>query len=278
MSLITITSVFGSGGEKIAEQVAKELGFELFDDHKIQDRAIEMGLSSDDLDGLDEKAPRLFDRLFTSKPAKYLDLLGSIVYDISSKGEGVIIGHGAHLFLRGFNCALHILIHASEETRKAKLVQEQNMSEEKALQLIRRMDKRQEDFVQYTFHRDWKDPSAYDLVFNLDNLGAEWAARLIVELAKSDEIKECSLTAMQEMELSSLKYKVEAALVENELRDNLLAPTNNISVDVTEKGTVHLSGWVSSDHDRQRMMEVVKKVPGVTEVRSDVNVMPAHYA
>ena len=207
-----------------------------------------------------------------------MDLLSSIVYDISSKGEGVIIGHGAHIFLKGFNCALHILIHASEETRRTDLVQDQNMSEDKALQLIRRMDKRQEDFVHYTFHRDWKDPSVYDLAINLDNLGPEWAARLIVELARSDEIKECSLTAMQEMELSSLKYKVEAALVENELRENLLAPTNNISVDVAERGIVHLSGWVSSDHDKQRMMEVVKKIPGVTEVRSDVNVMPAHYA
>ncbi len=274
MSLITITSAFGSGGEKIAEQVSEELGFELFDDKKIQERAIELGFSSDDLDGIDEKAPRLFDRLFTNKPAKYFDLLGSLVYDISSKGEGVIIGHGAHVFLRRFHCALHVLIHASEETRSAKLAKEQGMSEDKAVELIRKMDKRLKDFVQYTFDRDWKDLPAYDLVFNLEKLEPERATRLIIELARSDEIKECSLKATEEMEFASLKYKVEAALIENNLIESNLVSPNTIFVEVTGRGKVHLSGWVSNDNDKHRMMQVVKKVPGVAEVTSNVNVMP----
>ncbi len=273
MSLITVTSDFGSGGEKIAKNISDQLGFQLFDDQKIQDRAVEMGFSSKDLDGLDEKAPRLFDRLFTNKPAIYLDILGSLVYDISSKGEGVIIGHGANVFLKEFHCALHILIHSPESTRSERLAKEQNISEDKALQLVRRMDKRQSDFVRYTFDRDWKDPSTYDLVINLENVGPEWATKLIVELAKSDEIKECSLKATEKMELASLKYKVEAALVENELKESLLAPTNNILVDITEKGKVHISGWASNENDKQKMMEVVKKVPGVKEIDSAVNVM-----
>ena len=274
MSLITITSDFGSGGEKIAQEVAKELRFELFDDHKIHEIAASKGLSSDELDGLDEKAPNLFDQLFSTKPAKYMNILGSIVYDISSQGEGVIIGHGAQIFLRDFSCALHILIHASEKTRSEKLAQEQNLSIDKAVKLIHKMDKQVKNFIQYNFHRDWKDPSAYDLVFNLDNLGEVWATKLIVELAKSNEIKTCSEKAKQEMELASLKYRVEAVLVENNLKTSTV---NTIIVEVPARGKVHLTGWISSDTEKERLIEVAKKVPEVSEVISDVYVMPASY-
>jgi hypothetical protein len=39
----------------------------LFDDQKLQEEAVKMGLSADDLKSLDEKKPGLLDRMFTSK-------------------------------------------------------------------------------------------------------------------------------------------------------------------------------------------------------------------
>lgn len=273
MSLITVSSDFGSGGEKIAQKVSEVLGIDFYDDQKIQEKAISMGVSSKDLDGLDEKAPRLFDRLFTNKHAKYLDLLGSVIYDISSKGEGVIVGHGAHAFLQDFNCALHILIHASEETRSKWLSKEQNISEEAAIKLVRKMDNNLREFVQYAFSRDWKDPSGYDMVFNLDKLGPEWAAKLTVELAKSDEIKTCSLKALEEMSLSSLKRKVDVAMIENKMSSIF----NKIIVDVTVGGKVHLSGWAYNEDEIKTVVALVKDVPGVSEVTSELKVMPTQY-
>lgn len=266
MALITFTSSFGSGGEIIAERVAERLGVEFFDDRKLQERAVSIGISSKDIEGLDEKVPRLFDRLFTNKPALYLEIIGSVVYDIASGGDGVIVGHGAQVFLKDFNCAFHVMIHASEETRSDRVAGVQSVSEEAARGLIRRMDKRLKEFVRYTFNRDWNDPSSYDLIINVDKIGAGRAVELVTELAGSEEIKACSLKALEEMEFSSLKRKVDAAMI----RNNLTSPFTNIYVEVTGKGKVHLSGWTFNEDELKTAAAVAGGVPGVSEVTSDI--------
>ncbi|MFW6121623.1 MAG: cytidylate kinase family protein, partial [Petrotogales bacterium] len=86
MALITITSYFGSGGENIARLVSERLGIELFDNNKIKNMIISAGMSKKDIEELDEKSPDIFYRLFNNKPGLYMDLLGSIVYDIASRG------------------------------------------------------------------------------------------------------------------------------------------------------------------------------------------------
>ena len=270
MSLITFTSCFGSGGEIIAQKVAEQLGIEFIDDTKLQARALSMGISSKDLEGLDEKAPRLFDRLFTNKPALYVDLLGSVIYDVASKGEGVIVGHGTQVFLEDFHCALHVMIHASEEMRSEWLSKEQNISAEDALQLVHRMDKRQKEFIQYAFQRDWKDSSGYDLVINLEKVGVDWATKIIVKLAGSEQIQECSLKAIEEMEASSLQRKVDAVIIKANLSP-VFAP---IFVDVTGKGKVNLRGFVSNKEGMNRVIEMVKDIQGVSEVTTQIVVVP----
>ncbi len=273
MSLITITSSFGSGGEKIAKEVSEQLGIELFDDHKVQERALSMGISSKELEGIDEKAPRLFDRLFTNKPAVYLDLLGSVIFDIASEGEGLIVGHGAQVFLEDFNCALHVLIHAPEETRSKTMSEEQNITAEAAMQLVHKMDKRLGDFVQYAFNRDWKDSSGYDLVINLEKLGTDWAVKLISDLAGSEEVKTCSIKAIEEMESSSLKRKIDAAIIKN--NHSTIYP--DFVVEVTGGGKVHLSGLMFSNDELEKVIRVIKNVPGVTEVTSEIVIVPSSY-
>jgi cytidylate kinase len=273
MPLITFTSNFGSGGMQIAEKVSKQLGIEYYDDRKLQERALSMGISNIKKERIVEGTPGFFDRLFTNKPALYLDLLGAVVYDVAEKGEGVIVGHGAQFFLKDFNCAFHVMVHAPEATRVQWLAKQQNISEDTGRILVRKMDKRLKEFVQYNFDRDWNDPSGYDLVINLDKIGIGWAIKLITEFAKSDEVKECSMNALEEMELSSLKYQVNAAVMKN----NLYSPFAQIIVEIPGRGQVRLSGWTYSSDERRRIVAVAKSVSSVTEVRSDIFVMPSGY-
>ena len=273
MSLITITSSFGSGGEKIAHDVAKELGIELYDDQKLRDRALAMGVSSKDLKGIDEEAPRFFDRLFSNRPALYLETLGSVVYDIASEGEGVVVGHGAQFFLENFNCALHIMIHASEKTRRDWLSKEQNISQEAALKLVQKMDRRKHNYTKFVFGRNWKDFSGYDAVINPEKIGASWAIKIIVDLARSDEIKSCSLKAIEIMKLSSLKRKVEAAII----RSHVSYTFTTITAEVTSEGKVYLRGLVSNKEDQNMVQKIVQEVPGVTEVTNETVVKPLSY-
>lgn len=270
MSLITFTSYVGTAGDRIAKEIAGQLNIEFYDDHKLQDRALSIGIASADLEGLNAKAPRLFDRLFTNKPAIYRDLLGSVVYDIASSGQGVIIGHGAQLFLEDFNCALHILVYDSEDRRVAAVSKEYKLSSEAAAKLVRKMDKQTKDFIQHAFNRDLRDFSGYDLVINLEKIGPETAKEMIINLATSNEVKECSLKAITEMKKSSLARKVEAELV----RHNLATVYQGLTVEVLDSGKVQLSGIISNKEEANRAVEIVKKVQGVDQVISEIVVIP----
>ncbi len=266
MSLITITRSIGCGGALVARRVADELKLDLYDDQRLQEEAIKMGIP-EDLKSLDEKAPGLFDRLLTHKPALYLDLMESVVYKVSQRGQGIIMDHGAHRLLQDFGCALHVRINASEAYRIQHLMDHQAINQEAAEKMIHKNDRARRDFLQFAFHIEWNDSSLYDLIIKRDKLSTGSAAKLIVEVAQSQEIKECSLTALESMERLSLSKKVEAAIVKNNF-----SPVD-FQVDITEEGVTQITGWTHSKHEKDRLLKVVEDVPGVSDVRSNVFVV-----
>lgn len=88
-----------------------------------------------------------------------------------------------------------------------------------------------------------------------------------MEVAQSEEIKECSITAVGAMERLSLSKKIQAALLENNL-----IPVQ-FYVEVPEKGVAQITGWTSSQEDKNLLLRVLKGVPGVSDVRSEVVVV-----
>jgi osmotically-inducible protein OsmY len=89
-------------------------------------------------------------------------------------------------------------------------------------------------------------------------------------MSTSDEVKKCSLNALQKMEISSLQRKVDAAII----KSRLAHPFGTVNVEVTGKGKVHLTGLAYSRDNKKNIESVVKDVPGVLEVTSDISVMP----
>jgi hypothetical protein len=122
------------------------------------------------------------------------------------------------------------------------------------------------------FGKDLNDPSLYDLIVNCEKLGHESAAGLIIEAANAEEIHACSLTALEAMEKLSLVKKVQAALLKDNLDDNLL------TVDVSETGVIELGGLTHSQELLDRIIEVVHKVPGVSKVHSEIVIATSLYA
>jgi cytidylate kinase len=269
MSLITISKSLGSGGEEIASKVAKALNLDLYDDIKLQQAAIDMGIPAEDAKHLDEKAPGLFDRLMSRKPETYLDLMESVVYDVAHKGRGVIVGHGSQMLLRDFGCAFHIYIHATGSSRIQYIMEKKGLNREGAEQLVQKSDHQQRGFFRFAFRMDWGDPSLYDLIVNTKKLGIEAAVKLIVNTAESDQIQACSLTAVEAMERLSQKKRVEAAVHANDINPFL------ININVPEKGVVHLSGAAHSQDERDLLVDVIGQVSGISEVRNEVGVMPS---
>lgn len=269
MPLITISRNLGCGGTTIARLVAQGLDLQLYDDQKLQEEAVKMGVRSEELEKLDERAPRLFDRILGHRPELYLDLMEAVVYEVARRGHGVILGHGSPLLLRDFGCALHVRVHASESSRIQHIMDQQGLTRESAEKLIHKSDNERRGFFRFAFHKDWNDPSLYDLIINTEKMSTDLAANLIMEAARSQEIKECSLTAVGAMEDLALVKKIEAALLKNNLNISML------HVEVPEKGLAYIRGWTYEQGIKERVLDVVKGVPEVSEVRSEIAVLPA---
>lgn len=265
MSLITISQDFGSGGYQIAKTVAEKLGLKLYDDERLREKALEYGVSAEHLKGLEEKEPGLFDRMMGRKPEIYLDMLQNVVYKIAGGGEGVIFGHGSQILLKDFGCALHVRVYASKQKRIANMVAEQKISPEAAAKIIFKKDHEFKGFFRYAFHKDFNDPGLYDLIINTEKISMETAAEYIINLARSDDVKACSLSALETMERRALERIIHAHLTEKGI------VLNTITIEVPEPGVASVFGLARSDAERD---EIIQTVNSIQEVKkADINIV-----
>ena len=268
MSLITISQGIGCEGDEIARKVSESLQIELYDDLKLKEEARRTGLHSEQLKAFDEKAPGYFDRLLSRKPEIYVDLMVAVIYEVARRGEGVIIGHGSQVLLHDFGCALHVLIYADVASRTARLMRQMKLTAEVAEKLIHKSDSEKKGFFQFAFQKEWTDPALYDICLNPEKVGIEQSARLIVETARNPKITSCGLYALDAMERLSQTKKIEAVLLENGISNATLR------VEVPEKGIAHIAGAVYNLADQQRLPELIKRVPGISDVRLNVYRVP----
>jgi hypothetical protein len=190
--------------------------------------------------------------------------MGTVIYEIASRGEGIILGHGAPWLLMDFDCALHVRVYASDSSRTQNLMDQLGVSSELAKKMIQKSDHQHKGFLQFTFDMDWDNPSLFDLIINQDKVGADSSARLIAEVAQSYKIQQCSLHALDSMGRLSLLKRVEAAMAKKRLS------SSDVNIEVPEPGVVHLSGSLNPLESEANLVEVVRSVPGVNKVYSEV--------
>jgi len=268
MALITVSGGMGCGADKVARFVSDKSKLPLYDDQKLQIEAIRLGLRSQELKGFDEKAPGFFDSLRGYNPELYIDLMESVIYELSRSGNGIILGHGSQLLLRDFGCALHVLVFASEEYRIKQVMANNGLSERAAEKMIAKSDSERRGFMRFAFKMDLDDMSLYDLVINPEKMGMEGAGRLVLDALEVQAVKECSLNALETMERMGLLKKVQAALLKERIG------SSQYNVDVPEKGVVHLFGFAADQEKKRQMIEAVKKVAGVSKVKDDIGILP----
>jgi hypothetical protein len=145
------------------------------------------------------------------------------------------------------------------------------LSREAVEKLIHKCDSQKKGFFRYAFYKNWNDPSLYDLCVNPGKIGAEHSAQLIMDTARSREIKACSIYALDALERLSQSKHIEAALMEMDIRHA------GLTVEMPEKGVVHISGVLYKYEDKRLIPEIVGRVPGVEKVQLDVSWVPVGY-
>ncbi|HUW41895.1 MAG TPA: cytidylate kinase-like family protein [Rectinemataceae bacterium] len=185
MAVITFSREFGSGGGKMAEGVARELGYHFVDKHSIGKIMASYGLVTFS----EEYESTLgFWATFDGRIKEMFGMLDRVTRSIARHGNAVILGRGSFAVLCGFSDVLNVRIKAPFDMRVGRIMAENSVAERSRAELmVREGDRIRSSFVQSMYGLRWDASSSFDLVVDLGKLSPEAASAFIVGAAKSLE-------------------------------------------------------------------------------------------
>ena len=159
--------------------------------------------------------------------------------------------------------------HAPRFIRTQNLVNAQGINRDTAEKLVLKSDSQQRGFFRYAFNLNLFDPSLYDLVINTRKMEIAAAVRLITEAADSDEIKTCSLEAVETMKKRSLEKRLRASLLDQNIDVSLL------HIEVPELNIADVWGFAPTQEEKDRILKTLEDLPELTTLRSEITITPS---
>lgn len=196
--VITIEREYGSGGANIAKQIAQRLEWKLWDEEITAEIARAANVDPEVTQRCDERVDTLLYRLFKSyargsyeRALSFSDsqsfdtdcmvaMLHTVVEDVASRGNCVIVGRGSPYILRNRPDAFHVFIYAPPE-EKIRRLKGIGKSEKEATQLVEEVDRERSEFIRHYFKKDWPCRPLYNMMIN-----SKFGDEFVVESVLSD--------------------------------------------------------------------------------------------
>lgn len=201
--IITVEREYGCGGGEIAQQLAAQLGWKLWDQNLTEEIARLANCPKAVVEVREERTDPLYYRLFKSFlrgsyegsiNAHKLNLVDSenilkiterVVQHAAKTGNCVIVGRGSQHFLRSRPDTLRVFLYAPREDKVRRLLA-RGKSEKEAQQLADTVDRERGDFIQKYFGVEWPDRAVYHSMINT-TIGAGAVIDMILALMKTVE-------------------------------------------------------------------------------------------
>jgi cytidylate kinase len=201
IKIVTIEREYGSGGGEIAQLLAKQLGWKLWDHLLTEEIARLAECPKAVVEVREERTDPLYYRLFKSFlrgsyegsiNAHKLKLVDSesilkfterVVQHAAKTGNSVIVGRGSQQFLKNRQDTLRMFLYAPKEDKVRRLLA-RGKSEKEAEQLVDTVDRERLDFIQKYFHVEWPDRAIYHTMINTA-IGDEAVVHMILDLMKT---------------------------------------------------------------------------------------------
>jgi len=180
--LITIEREYGCGGGRIAAQLARHLGWKLWDHLLTEEIARIAKVHPSAVQRCDERMDSRFYRMAKvfwrgsyerSSPLgdqafdtdRMVSMMQEITGRIAEEGNAVVVGRGAPYFLRERSDAFHVFLYAPR-AEKIRRLHEDGSGETEARDLVDAVDRERIAFVKHYFNADWPTRSLYHLMLN----------------------------------------------------------------------------------------------------------------
>jgi cytidylate kinase len=267
MAIITISRGTMSGGESLAKCLSEQLKIPAVSQEILQEASDRFGISQTLLLQQLEKTKGLI-RGPSVERHLYLTAIQLALAERARKGPFVYYGHAGHLLMKGVPHVLKVRVIAPLNRRSEKLAETEKISLEEARKRIEKMEEGRIKWTRFLYGVDWRDPSIYDLVINLDAISLESACEVIVCTLNQKEFKESSesQTSIEDFLLAS---RVKAELAGHDRTKGLELVVSAEKGNVRISGTFETGGIFHSGKHRIKndLIEVARKVPGVKEVQ-----------
>jgi cytidylate kinase len=203
--VITISREVGSGGRTIGRKLAAKLGARFSDKDLIAALQKKLNLTADSIEELKGKKKRWLDdfiQMVAPVPMSGMLVDGDsdyiseynlslsvndvfeaereILNGIADEGSCVIAGRSGFFVLKGRPNKVDILITASREKRIARIMDKQNLSRQKAEEVIDSVDKARDNYVQRYTGQSRYDARNYHIVLNMDYITEDQAVAMIL--------------------------------------------------------------------------------------------------
>jgi cytidylate kinase len=181
--IVTIEREYGCGGGEIAQQLAAELGWKLWDQSLTEEIAKLAECPKAVVEVREERTDPLYYRLFKSflrgsyegslnaYKLKVVDsesiakITQRVVENVAKTGNSVIVGRGSQHFLRNNPDTLRVFLYAPREAKVRRLLA-RGKSENEAEQLVDSVDRERADFIDKYFRVEWPNRAVYHTMIN----------------------------------------------------------------------------------------------------------------
>jgi cytidylate kinase len=181
--IITLEREFGSGAGPIGVELARRLGWKLWD-HQLTSEIAQRAQVHEDAvcmcdERVDSRLYRLAKAFWRGSYERRLPVADSHAFDtdqmmtmmeeimgnIAAQGNAVIIGRGAPYFLRDREDTFRVFTYAPREEKIRRLVAV-GKSREESEDLVDNVDKERIAYIKHYFNADWPTRTLYHMMLN----------------------------------------------------------------------------------------------------------------
>ncbi len=199
--IITIGREFGSGGHEIGNLLATRLDIPLYDNNLIRMVAEKLDIREETARAVDETTLNSFLTGFVLDPieqssrlngTEYVPPLTQQVYELqcdiirrlADRGSCIIVGRCADYVLRDHKNCINIFICAGLEDRVSRIARKYDISERKAADKIKRMDRERRNYYESHTGQEWGSIESHHMLLNVSRLGIERAVDLLEKMCR----------------------------------------------------------------------------------------------
>ena len=199
--IVTIGREFGSGGHEIGNLLATRLDIPLYDNNLVRMVADKLDIREETAQAVDETTLNGWLTGFVLSPIEYskamnneeytkplsqqvYELQSEIIRKLAARGPCVVVGRCADFVLKDEADCVNVFICANIEDRIQRIAKRYDLSEKKAADKIKKIDRERRYYYESRTGLYWGDIDSHQILLNASRLGIDGTVDILEAIYK----------------------------------------------------------------------------------------------